>query len=63
MVLLVYIQDNLKVLCLQLLFGHCCDLTFQADSRQIPILEHLHIIKVLMQPNATIMFKDYRCSL
>ena len=41
----------------------CCDMTFWADSRQIPILEHLDIIKVLMHANATIMFIDYRCSL
>ena len=41
----------------------CCDLTFRAESGVIPILEHLHIIKVLMHANATIMFKDYRCSL
>ena len=26
-------------------------------------LEHLHIIEVLMHANATIMSKDYRCSL
>ena len=41
----------------------CCHLTFLADSRQIPILEHSHIIEVLVHANATIMFKDYRCSL
>ena len=40
----------------------CYDLTFQADLRQILILEHLHIIEVLMHANATIMFKDYRCT-
>ena len=38
--------------------SHCCDLTFRADSRQNLILEHLHIIEVLMHANATIMFKE-----
>ena len=41
----------------------CCDLTFQAESGLISIIEHLHIIEVLMHANATIMFKDYRSSL
>ena len=41
----------------------CCDMTFRADLRQILILEHLDIIKILMHANATIMFQDYRCSL
>ena len=36
-------------------------LRFDIPSRiaLIPILEHLHIIKVLMHANAAIMFKDY----
>ena len=38
----------------------CYDLTLQADSRQIPNLEHLYIIEVIMQANATIIFKDCR---
>ena len=42
---------------------NCCDLTFRAESGLNSILEHLHIIEVLMHANATIMFKDYRCSL
>ena len=37
----------------------CSDMTFRADLRQIAILEHLDIIKVLMHANVTIMFKDY----
>ena len=41
----------------------CCDLTFHADSGLILNLEHLYIIDVLTHANATIMFKDYRCSL
>ena len=43
--------------------GTCCDLTFRAESGLISILERLHILKVLMHANATIMFKDYRYSL
>ena len=35
-------------------FTHCCDLTFRVDSGQIPNLEHLHTIEVLMHVNATI---------
>ena len=42
---------------------YCCDMTFRAESGLSWILEHLHIIEVLMHANATIMFKDYRCSL
>ena len=41
----------------------CYDLTLQADSRQIPNLEHLYIIEVLTHANATIIFKDCICSL
>ena len=42
---------------------YCYDMMFQADSGQIPILEHLYAIEVLTHANATIMFKDYRYSL
>ena len=38
-------------------------LTFRVESGLSLILEHLHIIEVLMHANATIMFKDNRCSL
>ena len=42
---------------------YCCDLTFRAFRAVIPNLEHLYIIEVLTHANATIMFKDSRCSL
>ena len=52
-----------KVDSLKIRHGQCCDLTFRAELGVIPILEYLHIIKVLIHANASIMFKDYRCLL
>ena len=38
------------------------DVVISSKFRTILNLEHLYIIEVLIDGNATIMFKDYRCS-